>query len=134
MRATSVMLAALLLAGCKLIDQTTFAPSPEAKAETVTQPKGDSRMPLMAINFAEPSPDYQGLLRFALHAAETRDPRVEYDVIAMLPGASDPAAGQKHALEVMRAMIAQGVPADRIHLGLRTTLAGGQPEVRVYVH
>lgn len=134
MRATSVMLVALLLAGCKLIDQTTFAPSPEAKAETVTQPKADSRTPLITINFAESSPDYQGLLRFALNAAETRDPQVEYDVVAMLPGSSDAAAGQKHALEVMRAMIAQGVPASRIHLGLRTALAGGAPEVRVYVH
>jgi hypothetical protein len=128
------MLAVLLLAGCKLIDQTTFAPSPEAKAETVAPPKVDPRTPLIAINFADANPDYQGLLRFALHAAETRDPRVEYDVVAMLPGAGDPAAGQKHALEVMRAMIAQGVPASRIHLGLRSALADGAPEVRVYVH
>jgi hypothetical protein len=128
------MLAALLLAGCKLIDQTTFAPSPEAKAETVTPPKADPRTPLIAISFAEANPDYQGLLRFALHAAETRDPRVEYDVVAMLPGTGDAAAGQKHALEVMRAMMAQGVPVARIHLGLRSAPNGAAPEVRVYVH
>jgi type IV pilus biogenesis protein CpaD/CtpE len=136
MRATSVVLAVLLLAGCKLIDQTTFAPSPEAKAQTTpapAAPKVDSRTPLVAINFADPDPDYQGLLRYALHAAETRDPSVDYDVIALLPPNVDAAAQQRHGLEVMRAMVAQGVSANRIHLGLRSTPAGGEPEVRIYV-
>ena len=33
----------------------------------------------------------------------------------------------------MRDIMAQGVPASRIHLGLRTEPAGGAQEVRVYV-
>jgi hypothetical protein len=133
MRATSVMLAVLLLAGCKLIDQTTFAPSPEAKAQTVEVPKADARTPLVSINFGQPDPDYQGLMRYALHAAAERDPQVQYDVVAILPPNGDVAAQQKHGLEVMRAMVAQGVPADRIHLGLRSAAAGAEPEVKVYV-
>jgi hypothetical protein len=133
MRATSVMLAVILLAGCKLIDQTTFAPSPEAKAQSVEVPKADARTPLVSINFAQPDPDYQGLMRYALHAAAERDPAVQYDVIAMLPPNGDAGAQQKHGVEVMRAMVAQGVPADRIHLGLRSAAAGAEPEVRVYV-
>jgi hypothetical protein len=136
MRATSVMLAVLLLAGCKLIDQTTFAPSPEAKAQTAQAPAGpkvDTRTPLVAIDFTDPNPDYQGLLRYALHAAETRDPSVHYDVVALLPPNADAAAQQRHGLEVMRAMVAQGVAANRIQLGLRSTPPGGEPEVRVYV-
>jgi hypothetical protein len=136
MRATSVVLAVLLLAGCKLIDQTTFAPSPEAKAETAqapAPPKIDRRTPLISINFADANPDYLGLLRFAVHAAETRDPTVEYDVVTMLPPNTDAAAQQRHGLEVMRAMTAQGVSANRIHLGLRSASAGAEPEVRVYV-
>ncbi len=133
MKATSVMLAVLLLAGCKLIDQTTFAPSPEAKAQTVERPRADTRTPLVAISFAEPNPDYHGLLHYALHAAAERDPSVEYDVIATLPPNADTGAQQQHGLEVMRAMVAEGVAADRIHLGLRSAAAGADPEVRVYV-
>jgi hypothetical protein len=133
MRATSVMLAVMLLAGCKLIDQTTFAPSPEAKAQTVEVPKADARTPLVSINFAQPDPDYQGLLHYALHAAEARDSSVEYDVIALLPPNADVGAQQKHGLEVMRAMVGQGVAARRIHLGLRSAEAGAEPEVRVYI-
>ena len=133
MRATSVMLAVMLLAGCKLIDQTTFAPSPEAKAQTAEFPKADARTPLVSINFAQPDPDYQGLLRYAVHAAAERDPSVAYDVVAMLPPNADVGAQQKHGVEVMRAMVEQGVPAARIHLGLRSAAAGAEPEVRVYV-
>ena len=73
------------------------------------------------------------MLRYAVRAAETRVPGVQYDVIAMLPAGADAAAGQQRAAEVMRDIMAQGVPASRIHLGLRTAPAGGAQEVRVYV-
>ena len=43
------LLAALLLAGCELIDQTTFAPSPEATAAKQEEPKADPRTPLVTI-------------------------------------------------------------------------------------
>jgi hypothetical protein len=33
----------------------------------------------------------------------------------------------------MRDIMAQGVPADRVHLGLRTAQKGGPQEIRVYV-
>ena len=86
MKAMSVLAVGLLLAGCKLIDQTTFAPSPEAPTtEAVAPPKVDPRTPLVTIDYGGPPPDYLGLLRFAVHAAETRAPGVEYDVIGMLP-------------------------------------------------
>jgi hypothetical protein len=133
MKATSVMLAVLLLAGCKLIDQTTFAPSPEAKAQAVERPRADPRTPLVTISFADPNPEYQGLLHYALHAAAERYPSLDYDVIAMLPPNADVGAQQKHGLEVMRAMVTEGVAADRIHLGLRSAAAGADPEVRVYI-
>jgi len=134
MKAMMVLAVGLLLAGCKLIDQTTFAPSPEASpAVVVAPPKVDARTPLVTIDYSGPSPDYQGLLRFAVHAAETRAPGVEYDVIGMLPAGGDAAAEQRRAAEVMRAIMAQGVPATRIHLGLRTEPAGGEQEIRVYV-
>jgi hypothetical protein len=134
MKAMMVLAVGLLLAGCKLIDQTTFAPSPEAAPAVVAEPpRVDARTPLVTIDYAGPPPDYQGLLRFAVHAAETRAPGVEYDVIGMLPAGGDAAAEQRRAVEIMRAIMAQGVPATRIHLGLRTEPAGGAQEIRVYV-
>lgn len=133
MKAVWVVSLVLSLAGCKLIDQTTFAPSPEASAAMVEPPKADPRVALLTIDYDQPNPGYQDLLRYAIHAAETRAPGVQYDVIAMLPPKADPAAAQRRAVEVMRAIMAQGVPAGRIHLGLRAEQAGGATEVRVYV-
>jgi hypothetical protein len=133
MRAMWVLAAGLLLAGCKLIDQTTFAPSPEAATAKVEPPKVDPRTPLVTIGYATPNPSYQDVLRYAVREAQARAPGIQYDVVAMLPAGADPAAAQQRAAEVMRGIMAQDVPASRIHLGLRTAGAGAEPEVRVYV-
>jgi hypothetical protein len=123
----------LVLTGCKLIDQTTFAPSPEETAAKQEAPKVDPRTPLVTIGYATPNPDYQDVLRFAVREAEARAPGVQYDVIAMLPPKADTASARHRLTDVMRDIMAQGVPADRIHLGLRSEQAGGPQEVRVYV-
>lgn len=132
------VLACLLLAGCALVDQKTFAPAPEAKAESPPGPpappvKVDARVPLVTVDFGGPPPQYEELLRYAVRAAEMRNRDVQYDVIAMLPNATDAAQGQQNAVAVMRSIMLTGVPAARIHLGLRadSTLSGR--EVRVYV-
>ncbi len=132
------LLACLLLAGCALVDQRTFAPAPEAKADSaVAQPappvKLDQRVPLVTVDFSGPPPQYEELLRYAVRAAEMRDRDVQYDVVAMLPNAADAAQGQRDAAAVMRSIMLTGVPAARVHLGLRAdpTLSGR--EVRVYV-
>ncbi len=132
------MLACLLLAGCALVDQKTFAPAPEAKADsTVAQPaapvKLDPRLPLVTVDFSGPPPQYEEVLRIAVRAAEMRDRDVQFDVVAMLPNAADAAQGQRDAAAVMRSIMLTGVPAARVHLGLRAdpTLSGR--EVRVYV-
>ena len=70
-------------------------------------------------------PHYQDVLRYAVREAETRAPGVQYDVIAMLPAGADAAVAQRRATDVMRGIMAQGVPASRIHLGLRAAQAGG---------
>ncbi len=133
MRATWALAAGLLLAGCKLIDQTTFAPSPEETAAKPETPKVDARAPLVTIGYATPNPDYQDVLRYAIREAETRAPGVQYDVVAMLPPGADAAAAQHRLAEVMRDIMAQGVPDSRIHLGLRSAPAGSAQEVRIYV-
>ncbi len=119
------------------MDQKTFAPAPEAKAEAPAQPaapvKVDTRVPLVTVDFSGAPPQYEELLRYAVRAAEMRDRDVQYDVVAMLPSASDAGEGQREAAMLMRSIMVAGVPAARIHLGLRAdpTLSGR--EVRVYV-
>ena len=135
MKAVVVLLATLALVGCKLVDQTTFAPSPEAKAAAAPAvPKSDPRVALLTIGYDTPNPNYHDVLRYAVREAETRAPGVRYDVIAMLPAGGDAAQAQSSAAEVMRAIMAQGVAESRIQLGLRTEPAGLTREVRVYVH
>jgi hypothetical protein len=133
MRAGCGLLAALLLAGCKLIDQTTFAPSPEATAAKQDEPKADPRMPLVTIGNTAPASEYEDVLRYAVQQAEQRAPGVQYDVIAMLPTGVDAAAAQHRLTDVMRDIMAQGVPAGRIRLGLRSAQKDAAQEVRVYV-
>ncbi len=132
----AVVLALLGFTGCTLIDQRTFAPSPEAKAQPTPPPAPasiDARTPLVTIDYTVASPDYAELLHYAVRAAENRNGEVQYDVISMLTDASEGATGQQRAAGVMRAIMRDRVPATRIHLGLRTdpTLAASQ--VRVYV-
>jgi hypothetical protein len=131
-----VVVALLSFTGCALIDQRTFAPSPEAKAQpapVITPAVREARTPLVTIDYAGASPDYDELLHYAVRAAEKRNADVQYDIISVLKDTSEGVAGQERATGVMRAIMRDRVPASRIHLGLRTdpTLAASQ--VRVYV-
>jgi hypothetical protein len=138
-----VLAAGLSMTGCTLIDQTTFAPAPEAAVAPVqaSLPRVDPRTPLVTIGFAHPDPQYQAMLGYAVHAAEARSAAVQYDVFAVVPAKGAPseqaqAAGdaQQDALRVMRSIMTLGVPATRIHLGVRTDPVVDSNEVRVYVH
>jgi hypothetical protein len=135
-RLVPVVLALLTFTGCTLIDQKTFAPSPEAKAQPVAAQAPvvlDARTPLVTIDYTIPFPDYAELLHYGVHAAETRDPGVQYDVIAVVKDSSEVALGQERATGVMRAIMRDRVSATRIHLGLRTDPALAASQVRVYV-
>jgi hypothetical protein len=134
-RLVPVMVALLCFSGCKLIDQRTFAPAPEAKAQPSTQPPVvlDTRTPLVTIDYTVPSPDYAELLQDAVQAAESRDSEVQYDVVSMLKDTDDIGIGQERATSVMRAIMRDRVPASRIHLGLRTDPNLASSQVRIYV-
>ena len=134
------LLACGLLAGCKLIDQNTFAPAPEATpvaaapaASTAALVPYDARRPLVSIDYAITHPNYRELLNYAVRAAEARDPNVQFDVVAELPDLSAVEQGQQDAGEVMRAIMADGVRPDRIHLGLHEQPNLAARQVRVYV-
>jgi hypothetical protein len=141
MKPAFVVLAGLALAGCELIDQRTFAPSPEAApARPAAAPTVDPRTPLVTIGFDTPTPHYQDLLSYAVHAADARDPSVQYDVVTVVPATGSAmeqvlAAGKvkDDAVTVMQTMISDGVSADRIHLGARSDANVINHQVRVYV-
>jgi hypothetical protein len=134
-RLVPVVLALLSFTGCTLIDQTTFAPAPEAKAQPAPPPPVvlDARTPLVTIDYTIASPDYAELLHYAVRAAETRDADVEYDVVSVMKDTTDLAAGQERAIGVMRAIMRDRVPTTRIHLAVRADPALAASQVRVYV-
>lgn len=137
-----LLLALCLPAGCALVDQNTFAPAPEAKAPAAParpQPAasapalGGSRRALVIIDYSTPAPAYHDLLRYAVKAAEARDRHVQYDVVALVPHVGSAAQGQHDASQVMHAIMADGVPASRIHLGLSTDPGLSSRQVRIYL-
>ncbi len=128
------ILACLAVAGCTLIDQRTFAPSPEEEPIPVartTPARLDARTPLVTVDYTTPSPNYKDLLRLAVRTAESRSGAVQYDVVAVTPELQSSAPPQ--ALDIMRGIIAEGVPAARVHLGMRADSALSAAQVRVYV-
>ncbi len=128
---------ALALTGCKLIDQTTFAPdqepapSPAAIAAAApTAPAG--RVALVSIRFDQSSPPYQDQLAFAVRTVEQRRPGSEYDVVGVSTAADAARTGQD-STAIMEAMVKQGIAASRIRLGARIDPAQTVREVRVYL-
>ncbi len=134
--------APMTLAGCKLIDQTTFAPAAEtpSAADIAALPPIESRAALLTIRYATAAPDYAASLREAVRLAEARRPGTVYDVVAVVPVSQDPALVDRNlaqtradAAGVMRSMMALGIPDSRIRLGARTDPAITVREIRVYV-
>ncbi|WP_428490959.1 hypothetical protein [Rhodopila sp.] len=136
MRMMPVIVALLSFTGCTLIDQRTFAPSPEAEAQPAPPPAPvvlDTRAPLVTIDYTVASPNYAALLSYAVRAAEMRDADVQYDVVSMMKDAGELSTGQQRALGVMRSIMRDQVPSSRIHLALRTDPGLTADQVRVYV-
>jgi len=134
-----VLSAAVLagLAGCKLVDQTTFAPRAygPGPAQVAQITANSARIPLVTIRLPARAADYRAPLAGAVRAAEARKPDVAFDVVAVAPGATaaDLRPATAAAAEVMRAIGAMGVPDARLALGAQSVPGSPGPEVRVYV-
>lgn len=135
-----------LLAGCTLIDQNTFAPSPEPRpAVAIEPPPVETRTPLIVIAASATPNQYGKSLREAVRAAEKSKRDIDYDVAGVAPGTTNAAGNPvgasvvareeagSHAAEVMRAIMALGVPAARIHLATRSDGGITAGEIRIYV-
>ena len=123
--------------GCKLVDQTFFAPDPEPSE---VQPAGPtpsaarpvSRGPLLTIRYDTPAPAYRDALSQAVKAVEERRPGAVFDVV----GASDAvgaAQAGRDAAAVLGTMRELGVAGPRLHLGARIEPNVTVREVRIYL-
>lgn len=130
-----------LLAGCRLVDQTTFNPhagAPPPPPAPVAAASGPP--PLVTIGFDGTDAEWEGAVARAVDAARARKPEVEFDVVSVVPAAGPPAeqlsraeAGGGEAEKVASAITRRGVPARRVHLLARTDAAVVGRSVRVYV-
>jgi hypothetical protein len=135
----------ICLAGCKLIDQTTFAPSPSKNPALLPAPapavgKIDPRTPLLSIDAGTPVPQYGQVLRYAVGLAKRRDPNVRFDVLVAVPDTGDAAAqtaavtnAQGQAVALMREIGDDGVPVSHIDLRAGVDPHVTQSQIRVYV-
>jgi hypothetical protein len=127
------------LASCKLIDQTTFAPSSSAKPSLLPKPSSppglpiDKRTALLVINPGTPPRQYEPFLRYAVSQARAHDPNVQFDVVAAIPNPAAFDQGTADAAVVMRAIIAAGIPSTRVHLRAGVDPALSQRQTRLYV-
>ncbi|HEX4260889.1 MAG TPA: hypothetical protein VHY76_07295, partial [Acetobacteraceae bacterium] len=112
-----VLVLALLLSGCKLIDQNTFWPPPKPPPAPAPAPPGPPPAPpLVVIGFAHPGVDFAPALRGAVAAARAQKPDVRFDVVAVAPQAPTLAAqsaglarASAEARQVVEAIVADGV-------------------------
>lgn len=141
----SLTLLLVVLTGCKLIDQTTFAPSPSGNPDVVRRPAAspmpvarvDTRTPLAVIDQDTAVTSYTSVLHAAVQAARARDPDVNFDVTVVVPAQGNPAQAltqvQSQATQVMHVITDAGIPDDRVHLRAAADPSLHVSQIRVYV-
>ncbi len=139
-RTTALLACLLTLSACKLIDQRTFAPAPEAAPPAAAARSIETRAPLITVAAGTQLATYEALLGSTVRAAEARDPAVRFDVISVVPASGTVAeqikaaeAARASAADVANALIAAGAGEERVHLGARADPTARNPQVRVYV-
>jgi len=133
----------MALAGCKLVDQTTFGAKPEPPGvdQLSLALREPDRIPLAVIRFDGPDSAYAEALDNAVDAAEQRKPDVVFDVVSVVPGKGSAAeqeaavaTTQQDAVGLVGRMVDAGADPEKIHLAARVDPAILAREVRVYVH
>lgn len=141
-RPTLLIAGALALASCRIIDQRTFAPAPEAKpappAAAAAVPAAETA--LMVIEPGTRLENYRGVLRGAVAAALRRNPDVRFQVVSVVPGNSSLSdqvkaanATRAESVAVAQALIEAGAPPSQVALGALPDPAARHPDIRVYV-
>lgn len=132
----------LCVAGCKIVDQTTFGSTPEKpQADMLTRAlQPGPPIPLVDIVFNGGQVAYNDQLRLAVLMAEGRRPGIQYDLVTVVPARGSPADqvaaardGESDAIAVAGRMNALGVDPPRIHMSARTDPGASSRELRIYV-
>ena len=140
----TLSLAALPVAGCKLVDQRTFDRTAD-KPPVIHTPRAvhvAAIGPNALVTFPAASPvsDWADVLHTAADLARTRKPNVLFRVETVVPARGDPqtqadALGQ--ALGAARAaadiIVGDGVDRSQVELAAVTDPAVKQPEIRIFV-
>ena len=136
----AALLCCVLLVGCTLIDQRTFNPRAGFPATVPAPPGPPAAVPLVTIDVSKANPDYAASLHQAVADALSRKPTVEFDVVSVVPATGTPeqqvaaASGiTGDAREIARAINADGVDDDRIHLSARADGGVATRQVQVFV-
>ena len=142
----TIIAAALLLAGCKLVDQRTFDPQaglpPVVPKPAPPAPQPDRALnglaPLVTIRLGQDT-NYDRAVLQATAAALARKPDAQFTLLtAVPPGTPDAQANTvaQYAPEAARVaglVERRGVPAGRVRLEARPEPNLGAPELRLYV-
>lgn len=91
--------------------------------------------PLVVIRFGAAPPDFEPTVYAAARGALERRPNSVFDLVALAPaiGAVDQAAVTRDSESVLRALVAMGLPAERLSLSATTTPGLSTHEVHIYV-
>ena len=139
-----VILVSLALAGCKLIDQRTFeakpVPPPQSALQALAAGNQRPNLPLVTIPLGDLDGSWSPILVAAERQAVARKPDVQFDVVTLRPTdpalEADPAVAKSldsAAQAVAGVLLADEVPAERVHLGVRGDAGRPPPEVLVFV-
>jgi hypothetical protein len=136
----TLLLALPLLAGCTLIDQRTFTRTPPAPTVAEAARATLPARPLVSIRFPVADPGWPAQVADAIAAAQSRRPDAQFDILAAMPLTAPETAtqaalqqGEADARAVSEALSRQGVPPDRLHLGLQGDAGTPAREVRIYI-
>ena len=129
------------LAGCKLIDQTSFYPTAAQKPVAAPpMPVLDQDGALLTIVLGKGTPDYQPQLASAVKQAKAVKPDIEFNVVSLIPQPSSVPPTWDDAQKVTRwgrrvadDLERDGVDPGQIRLGARAMPGLDHGEIRVYV-
>ncbi|HET9018313.1 MAG TPA: hypothetical protein VFN46_01940, partial [Acetobacteraceae bacterium] len=124
----------------KLVDQRTFAPSPQTPGEAALSRSLLPADPAARLRPADPAPDWRATLDAVAQQALARDPGAQFEVMAPIPTAQSRAVqdqfardGLADAQTVAAALRADGIAPARISIGYVGDAGKPAREVRLYV-
>lgn len=143
-RTAPLLLACLLLAGCKLVDQRTFEADADRKPvphAPPVRPGPPPAAPLAAVRFGAPPETWQPGLSEIVRLALARKPEALFQVRTVVPAQGTPQAqaaaladvGRGNGRLVAQTIVDAGASSSQVEMTAMSDASVTQPEVRVTV-